>query len=203
MKITIIVLTLSSALYSANLVVKDSNVTVSINETIKEFKAKDSYDFEDGSIICFKNGKGRVIVNESKQLSITSKGCIETRVKEKSSFSNLLSNFKNSFIVSFSNSNESIVNGVSSKGLKNEDGSLVLNVKENQKNLVIYSESSGPLPITLNVKNENGKIIYTILNEEDENTLFVIEKEMAKDGYSIEIVNAFGFSIKKFKVDVQ
>jgi hypothetical protein len=189
-----------SVAFSGTLQIKDDDVELSINTIDKKFKNGDIFDFIDGSNICFKNGKGRVIVNNKFQLTKINKECFQTEVKDNNSFKKIINGFKNSLLVAFSNSNENVVDGVSSKSIKTTNNQKILNIDSTVNNIVIYSESSGPLPITLIVESIDGNIKNKIYNNEDSNSIFIIKTENLHNNDVIKVVNGFGTLIQKFTI---
>ena len=103
--------------------------------------------------------------------------------------------------ISFSNSKEKVLDGVSSKdiNLDNKVETILLNSEQNY--IVITSESSGPLPIILNIKDKEGKIIKSLTNETDTYTNFIVSAKDLEKTYNIERTNGFGIVIKTIKIN--
>ena len=67
-----------SLLFAGNLTVKDSSVTISINGDKYILNEEDEKSFVDGSTICYEEGNGRIIIDNTIQLI---KGTSKNRVK--------------------------------------------------------------------------------------------------------------------------
>lgn len=188
-----------SLLFAGNLTVKDNIVTISINGDKYTLNQKDEKSFIDGSTICYEEGNGRIIIDNSIQLA-SKNNCIQTEIKDASIFKKLVSNLDNSLLVSFSNSKEKVLDGVSSKDINfgNKIETILLNSE--QKYIVISSESSGPLPIILNIKNKDGNTVKSLINKIDTNTNFILNSKDLKDTDLIIISNGFDIVIKTIKI---
>lgn len=86
-----------------------------------------------------------------------------------------------------------------SSGLTNCKGNY--NLYKNDKAVIVKSDKFGPLPVTLLVKDTNGK---TILEEVNGNSLlsqFQIPLKVLQNNFRIEVENAFGDKLmcKNFK----
>ncbi|MCT7586922.1 hypothetical protein [Aliarcobacter butzleri] len=200
MKLIVGILINCSLLFAGNLTVKDSSVTISINGDKYILNEEDEKSFVDGSTICYEEGNGRIIIDNTIQL-INKNNCIQTKIKDTSIFKKLVSNLENSLLVSFSNSKEKVLDGVSSKDINfdNKVETILLNSEQNY--IVITSESSGPLPIILNIKDKEGKIIKSLTNETDTYTNFIVSAKDLEKTYNIEITNGFGIVIKTIKIN--
>jgi len=186
----------TSFLLAGTLIVKDSDVTVSINAKNEILKEGTSKEFLDGSTICYVSGSGRIIVNSSIQLTSKIDQCIQTKISSNNNFKTLLASLKNSLIVSFTNTNEISVDGVSSKGSNDDKSVSIINIDSTIDFLVIESKSSGPLPITLYVLDDNNRAIKKIINKENCDTYFILNISNLKNNYKISIKNGFGIEVK-------
>ena len=156
--------------------------------------------FIDGSTICYEEGNGRIIIDNTIQL-INKNNCIQTKIKDTSIFKKLVSNLENSLLISFSNSKEKVLDGVSSKDINFDNKVETILLNSEQSYIVITSESSGPLPIILNIKDKEGKIIKSLTNETDTYTNFIVSAKDLEKTYNIEITNGFGIVIKTIKIN--
>lgn len=200
MKVIFSLLFISALLFGGNIIVKDGDVNLSINGIDNNLQKDSNIDFLDGSTICYKSGNGRVVVNSNIQLASDSKDCIQTKIKDDDTFKKLLANLKNSFLVSFSNTSETIIDGVSSKGTIVNNKKTDLNISLSKEYLLIQSESSGPLPITLTILDKSNKIVNTIVNENESKSIFILSTNELKNKYIIKINDGFGSTIKQYLI---
>ncbi len=200
MKLLIGVLINCSLLFAGNLIVKDSSVTISINGDRYNLNEEDEKSFIDGSTLCYEEGNGRIIVDNTIQVTNNRNNCIQTKIKDNNIFKKLVSNLQNSLLVSFSNSKEKVLDGVSSKDVSfNKDIKTVF-INSEQKYIVISSESSGPLPIMIKIKDKEGKTIKSLINDLDITTNFIINIEDLKNPDLIIISNGFDIVIRTIKI---
>jgi hypothetical protein len=196
MKLLVSILLSATALFSGHLIVKDNSIDITINEVKYNLREKEKLDFDDGSTLCVVDGKGRIIINGHKQLSIASKNCIQTKVENSSLEDTIFSSLQKALILTFSKTEETFVNGVSSKGNDIDNKKQVIKIKTSKKYIVIRGNSSGPLPITLQILNEKNEIIKKILNEDNQNSIFIINNSSLFNNYHIKILDGFGKIIK-------
>lgn len=200
MKLIFGILISSTLLFSGDLIVKDSDTIISINGDQYTLKENEKKSFLDGSTICYIDGAGRVIVNNSIQLTKKKDSCIQTKSNDTNAFKNLLETFKDSLLVSFSNTEEKVLDGVSSKDIDLKNDEKTINLSSSKNYLIIKSDSSGPLPITLEIKDKKGYLIKKIINENDINTAFIIKTDELEDNNIILITNGFGMKVKELKI---
>jgi hypothetical protein len=195
MKYLIIYVLSMQMLFAFTATVKKDKVTLKINENIKEYKVADVINLNPGDIICFKKGKGRVVLegdNYKKQLSKRTKLCKQLPVSqnEKVNYGNIA---KNTILNVFAKSNEKEIDGISRKGALNcSVNTKTILIDKNNKYIQIQSNNWGPLPIKLSISDKNGTIIDESYNEEDINTSFLIPSDIIPNGgCNIKISNAF------------
>ena len=73
MRILGTILLTSTVLFANSLVVKKSDVTVLLNNVEKSLSKGNTLVLDYGTSICFKSGKGRVVINKRIQLKKTGK----------------------------------------------------------------------------------------------------------------------------------
>jgi len=175
-----------------SLTVRDANVTISINNEEKQLQKDENLTLDEGSIICFKEGKGRVIINRSEQLNAESNGsCVTLALSEDFNLTKWLKNQK--LFAFFSDSIELTTDGVSNRGdtEKEELTQEIYELSSEKKEMVIYSESFGPLPVILTIKDSKDKVIQTFINKESIRTFFRVPVELVDVNYTIQITNRF------------
>jgi len=194
MKKTILCLTLGSFLATANsLTVKDADVNATINSESKVLKKGVTLELKEGSNICFKSGKGRMVINNIRQLSAKSEiSCILLEVKKGFEFTKWVKNKTKTIGMLFVESNEEVKSGVS-KGVDDSNSSQRnYIIPTDKKEMLIYSDSFGPLPVTLSVKDTNGEVVQSFVNEESDKSMFRVGVESVDANYTLEVTNAFG-----------
>lgn len=183
----------TSLLCAFNVEVKQAPVKLLINEENKEFKAGKKFSLNAGDIVCFIDGDGRVsITGETykKQLSKRSKSCrhLPSEEGKPTEYAKVI---KNSVVSMFAKSKETSVDGVSRKSVESDILTAPIYIGTEAKYLAIENSTWGPLPVRLDIVDENGKTIETMINEEDVVTSFILPRSMLKEGYSIKVSNAF------------
>lgn len=199
MKYVFLILAFCSIVFAGNILVKDSQSSISINGILYDLEKDTTKEFVDGSTICYEDGNGRVIINDSIQLSNIEE-CIQTTIKDDSVINNLLEGLKDSILISFSDTNEKIVDGVSSKDVNFENQIETISIEDEQQYIVVQSESSGPLPITLEIKNDKGTTIKKLINNENTQTAFILNTNYMGSNYELTLSNGFGINIKNIRI---
>jgi len=175
------------------LVVKDANVTITINSEEKNLTKDTNVSLEEGSVICFKEGRGRIIINGVKQLSIDSNGSCETlAVSEEFNLTKWLNEKTKGVVALFSDSKEEKGHGVGVRTAKNltiKHGTY--NLADGKKEMVIYSENFGPPPVTLIIKDANKKVVQTFEKEESLKTFFRVPTDLLDVNYTVQVTNGF------------
>ena len=201
-KITLICLVGTTALFSFDGEVKKAPITLLINEESKDFKADDKFTLNAGDIVCFTKGDGRLVIvseNYKKQLSKRNKACKHLPNEDGTSI-DYNQGLKHSVVSIFENSKEKSTNGVSRKSLETETLTVPIYIGDNAKYLAIENSSWGPLPVTLELIDKKGKMIETMINEDDVRTSFILPKNLLKDGYIVKVSNTFGDLLVNSKV---
>jgi len=180
--------------YGYDAEVKKADVTLLVNDAEVSHKAGEKFTLQAGDIVCFKEGKGRVVITGNaykKQISRHTKGCkhLPGDLKEKTDFSQHMTH---RVVALFSKAKEERVTGVSRKAVETaETFNAPIALDSDAKYLAVENENWGPLPVTLEVLDESGKSVESMVNEEDVMTSFILPKGMLKEGYTIKVTNAF------------
>jgi hypothetical protein len=64
-------------------------------------------------------------------------------------------------------------------------------IPTDKKEILIYSESFGPLPVTLMLKDANGSVVGRFVNEESIKSMFRVAVDSVEHNYSLVITNVF------------
>lgn len=205
MKQIIIGTIVTSALFGFNAEVKNASVDLLINDQKKVYKANETFTLNAGDMICFVEGDGRVIIegkNYKKQLSKRTKSCkhIPTEDGKSTSYAQAL---QNSVISIFEKTKEKSVDGVSRQNVESDTLTTPIFIALKAKYIVIENSTWGPLPMTLELLDEKGTIIETMINEEDITTSFILPRSIINDGYVIKVSNAFEETLMNSKIHFQ
>ena len=197
---------LSTVLLSAyNAEVKKDSVSLLINDQAQSYEVGKTFALKAGDLVCFISGEGRVVIKGekySKQLSKRSKSCksLPTGSKETKDYLALASN---RIVEKFGQSQERAVAGVSLKSAKSQTDKNKMIIKNTVKYLVIENDTWGPLPVVVQVIDVEGQVIATETNEEKLITSFVFPISMIKEGYTINVSNAFDEILLKSEIYFQ
>lgn len=198
MKFLLVLLFVTTLIIANSLIVKESDVMISLNNQTKNLKKDDKLILDNGSTICFKSGNGRVIINEDIQLMKV--GSCETIPVPKSFNWNDTFSKVTTYVVTYLNPSEMVKDGVSTKGINDLDDEKDIILENTVDELILYSKDFGPHPITINLKNEKGEIIISVENKNNDITFFKVLSSTLKTGYLIEVLNGFGESILRKKI---
>jgi|GEM_PF-2633522 len=182
-------------LFANNLIVKDANVTLLINGQKIELAKDQNLTLETGTMVCFFKGNGKVIINNIKQLDKNSPDCYQIPVKDNFDIKVFLSSPKNksvsTSISSFTDGSEVVIH----RGAEAADGipkPVLVTVSSSDKEVIIYDESFGPLPVTLSIKKSDGTMVKEVVNEDNLKTFFRVPTAYLENNSKIEVTNAFG-----------
>ena len=196
-KIILFLILAISFLYANQLTVKDGDVTLLING--QEFNVPKDHNLtlEPGTMICFIEGKGTAVINNTVKLNSKNPECYQVSLENDTDIETLLSSIGDEAVVATEQkkgpaSSRSIESSKVSKG--------VILLPPSKKEVVIYGESYGPLPVTLSVKKSDGTVIKEIVNEESTKTLFRVPTSYLDNDSKIEVTNAFGDTLVDKKV---
>ncbi|WP_419770298.1 MAG: hypothetical protein ACNI3C_00450 [Candidatus Marinarcus sp.] len=180
------------SLMASELVVKKSDVKISVNGEIKSLSKDASLNLEDGSSVCFLEGEGKVIINKHKQLTKKSKKCYSTPLPEGFKIEDFVEGLTNSAKVALITGELKVKNGVSTKSIQtSQTVTGNYEITSEQKEIIVYNELYGPLPVTLKIIDKDKNIVQEFINEENTVTLFRIPTNILKENYNILITNAF------------
>ena len=151
-----------------------------------------------GTMVCFVKGTGKAIINDKIELSSKKPGCYQIPPDNNTSIDRLLSSAKDDAVISVQKKISGETRGIES--MATEKGQIAL--PPSKKEVIIYSEQYGPLPVTLSVKNPDGKVVTSVVNENSDKTLFRVPAALLQNDSKIEISNAFGDKLVDKKVSV-
>ncbi len=199
MKIKIMLFLILSVtfLLASHLTVKDGDVTLLMNG--QEFTVPEDQNLtvKPGTMICFVNGSGTVIINDKIKLSSKNPECYQAPLDDDTDIKTLLSSIEDEAIISVEQE-EAPGSSRGIEALKVIKG--IISLPPSKKEVVIYGESYGPLPVTLSIKKPDGTVIKEVVNEESDKTLFRIPAKYLENDSKIEVTNAFGDKLVDKKV---
>lgn len=185
-------LTLGVSLFSSQLVVENAGVKISINGDIKELSKDDSLELSPATSICFLEGEGKIIIDKRKQLTNKSKKCYTTAVPKDFKIEDFVEGLTNSAKVALITGELKVKNGVSTKSIQtSQTVTGNYEITSEQKEIIVYNELYGPLPVTLKIFDKDKNIVQEFINEENIVTLFRIPTNILEENYNILITNAF------------
>lgn len=177
----------STFMFANSLVIKNGDVLISLNNVEKSLKDNQSLALDFGSTVCFKSGEGRVLINDKIQLKKPNK-CYLVPTPKEFDIKEFVSQKTEPILLTKIDSTEKVKSGVSTKGTNDlEDGKDI--VLKGNEDLVIYSDMFGPLPVTVNLKDEKGNILMSVENEDSDITLFKVAGNTVKNGYRVEVLS--------------
>lgn len=195
MKIAHIILFSINILFANSLIVKDANVTLLINGQQIELAKDHNLTLDAGTMVCFFKGNGSVIINDTKELNKNTPDCYQIPVKNDFDIKVFLSSPKNKSIstpIDFSTENGEVIihrGAVASDGVPEP---AIITVSSSDKEVVIYDESFGPLPVTLSIKQPDGTMLKEVVNEDNIKTFFRVPTVYLANNSKMEVTNAFG-----------
>lgn len=192
----------SMALFGAEAVVKKADVTLLVNDVEKHYEAGKKFHLDGGDIVCFKEGKGRVVITADgwrKQISSHTKGCKHLPVSGEEE-SHLASHTAQKVIALFSKAEEEQVAGVSRKSSETQVITKPILLTKDTKYILIENDTWGPLPVTLTIYDEKKQTVENMANNEDILTSFVVPRAMLKKNYLLRVTNSFGDVLLESKV---
>jgi len=205
-KIISLALVATVAIFAFDAEVKKGSVSLQINEKDFSYDAGKTFSLQAGDLICFISGDGRVVIKGdkySKQISKRSKSCkrLPTVGSNKQDYLSLVGG---KIAAKFGKTKETTVAGVSTRSTTtSETLTTPLILKKENKYLVLENDKWGPLPVSIKILNKKGEVIATEVNEEDVLTSFVFSCSVLKDGYRVEVVNAFDEALVKSVIEMK
>ncbi len=194
----ILLLVLSfTILLASHLTVKDGDVTLLINGQEFEVPEDHNLTLKPGTMVCYVKGGGTAIIDGKIKLNSKNPECYQSPLDSKTDTKKLLSSIGDEAVISTEREKApSSTRGLEAKMV--DKGTISL--PPSKKEVVIYGESYGPLPVTLSIKRSDGTIIKEIVNEESAKTLFRIPTSYLDNGSKIEVTNAFGDKLVDKKI---
>jgi len=205
-KIVSLALVTTVALFAFDAEVKKGSVSLLVNDKDISYELGKTFPLQAGDLVCFVSGEGRVVIKGdkySKQISKRSKSCKRLPMKsaDKKDYLALVSD---KIVAKFGKTKETAVAGVSTRSTTtSETLTTPLTLKKDNKYLILENDKWGPLPVTIEIHNEKGEVIATDVNEEDVLTSFIFSRNVLKDGYTVEVVNAFDEALVKSTIDMK
>lgn len=197
-------LTLSIFAFEAE--VKKENVSLLINDRTKTYDTGSKFSLKGGDLVCFVSGNGRVVIKGdkySKQLSRHSTGCKRLPVANKEQ-KDYLALVNERLVEHFGEAQETAVSGVSTRSVSTaETVTETLKIPHDVKYVIVGNDTWGPLPVTVKVLDGKGEVIASETNEEELVTSFVFPTSVFKEGYMVEVSNAFDELVLKSSVHFQ
>ena len=200
MRILWILFIFINVLFANSLMVKEGDVKLLINGQTVEVKKDQNLTLEEGSMVCFLSGDGKVIIGD-KQLDNKTRDCYQLPIKENFDIDAFMSSSKNSIAVL---SKEEVSESRGTKGIDDSSSEVEeLALSESDKEVIIYNETYGPLPVTLNIKKPDGTTVKEVVNEENTKTFFRVPASYLENNSKIEITNAFGDTLLNKQVIIK
>ncbi len=192
----------TTALFAFDVEVKKAPVSLLINEQSKDLKVGGKFTLNSGDLVCFIKGEGRVVIlgkSYKKQLSSRSKSCkhLPNEDGKTVGYTQVL---KYNVVSMFEKSKEKSVDGVSRKSLESDTFTAPTSMGIDSQYLAVENSTWGPLPIMLELLDNKGVVMETMINEEDIITSFILPRDMLKNVYSIKVSNAFGDILVNSKI---
>jgi len=184
-------------LFANHLTVKGGDATVLINGQEFNIPKDHNLTVKSGTMICFVKGAGTVIIDKKIKLNSKNPECYQTPLESDADIKSLLSSIENDAVISTKQKKAP----ASSRGIETTKAVTgTISLPPSKKEVVIYGESYGPLPVTLSIKKPDGTVIKEIVNEESSRTLFRIPTSYLHNDSKIEVTNAFGDKLLDKKV---
>ncbi|NEW61003.1 hypothetical protein GSY74_06865, partial [Sulfurovum sp. bin170] len=190
MKSLMVLLVMVEFMVANSLVVKDANVTITIDKKVYELQKGDKADLEQNSTVCFKGGDGRVIIDEQLQLSSESnETCSHLKMKKSFDFKAWFKKHIKVVALLFTDSKEQTKLAVTRKGGESETAKGTMVLKASDEYFVIENKTWIIYPITLEIINNKNKVIYKETSEED-SIIFIVPRNKLETGYKIKVYNS-------------
>jgi esterase/lipase superfamily enzyme len=175
-------------LFSSTLIVEKADVLLLINGQEFTIPKDQNLTLKPGTMVCFLKGNGNVIIDSTIKLNQKNPECYQIPI-DNINIDKILTLEKKHAVISTQKIEKSS-NNRAAEEIQTETGEII--IPSSKKELIIYGEQYGTLPITLNIKDPNGKVIRSITNEENEKSLFRVPTAYLKNGSNIEISNGLG-----------
>lgn len=191
-------------LFANQLTVKGGDATLLING--QEFNVPEDYNLtlKPGTMVCFVKGSGKVIIDGKKELDHKTKECYQVPVGEDFDIKHFLSTSEDKAVVETAATSASAKDDSIHRGIAHTDDGLqipgAVTITPSDKEVIIYDENYGPLPVTLSIKKADGTLVQKMVNEESIKTFFRIPVSQLDNNTKIEVTNAFGDKLLEKKV---
>ncbi len=204
MKIIWLILFSVTTLFANNLIVKDGDVTLLINSQIMKLQKDNKLNLDAGVMVCFVVGEGSVVVDNKKRLDSKTKGCYQIPVDDDFDIEKFLSTTENRVIILPKKGSDENVTNIhrDSTILLSSEMSGRISISSSDKEVIVYDETYGPLPVTLSIKKPNGTMMTQIINEDNPKTFFRVPTSYLTHDSNIEVTNAFGDKLLDKKVSL-
>jgi len=201
-RIFLIWLSVLHMLFAGSLLVTEGDVKLLINGETIDVKKDQNMTLEEGSMVCFLEGKGTVLIDKKKVLDKKTHECYQLPISEDFDIDGFMSSKQHS--VAVLEKEEEAAGSRGTKGISAvpaDEEELVLS--KTDKEVIIYNENYGPLPVTLNIKKQDGTTVREFVNEENSKTFFRIPASYLEENAKIEVTNAFGDTLLNKKVEIK
>lgn len=198
MKIIWLILLSINILFANHLTVKEGDVTLLINNNVVNVPKDQNLTLNPGTMVCFIKGTGKVFIDNQMQLNSKEKGCYQIPVGDDFDIKKLLSSSEDNVIVTSQKGSPSGTRAGSTSASSGPEEEIV--ISSSAKEVIVYDESYGPLPVTLSIKKSDGTTMKDMVNEDSSKTFFRIPAEYLDNGSKIEVTNAFGDKLLDKKV---
>ena len=199
MKKLLILGVIVSSLFANELVVKKADVNISIGSQQLSLKNGEKLSLNEGDTVCYQSGKGRIVINGTKQLSKRTASCYTLPLPEGFDAKHYANEAAELVSVSFIRSKESVQDGASTKSIAGFDNDDLL-LKKEAKEFVFISDELGPHPVIVNIKNQKGEVVFSMINEESDITLMKVDAGMIQDGYILNVLDGFNGELMTKKI---
>ncbi|MEA2049004.1 MAG: alpha/beta hydrolase [Campylobacterota bacterium] len=200
MKILWLILLSINILFANHLIVKEGDVTLLINNNEVNVPKDHNLTLNPGTMVCFLKGSGKVFIDKKLQLSNKEKGCYQIPVGDDFNIKKLALSSEDDVMVTSKKESTSGTRGVNTSLSTGSEEEVI--ISSSSKEVIIYDESYGPLPVTLSIKKSDGTTMKDIVNEDSAKTFFRIPAGYLDNGSKIEVTNAFGDKLLDKKVGV-
>jgi len=207
MKKIIVLSTLSTLMllaYEAE--VKKADVTLLINQEAKEYKVGSKIALNQKDVVCFQSGKGKVLITGKdgykKQLSKRVKSCKILPGDANATNGSLVDGIKNGVLSFVATAKEEAKAGASRKGSETKIFTKDIEVDSKSKYALIIN-NKWALPVKMKIVNKDGKAIDTMVNEDEDTTLFALSIAELKSGYTIKVIDGWNKVVINSKVKLK
>lgn len=201
--IGLVLTVLVSVVFANSLLVKEGDVRVEIDLKEYNLTKDDKQELKAGAKVCVKDGNGTVLINNEVVLSNDiNNSCVEIAKKKKFNFKEWFEKHKKVVLALFSEEKEQTKLAVTRKGGEAETAIGTISLKSSDEYLVIKNDTWSPNPITLKVLDGNGNVVHKDIHEEGDTALFIVSREVLRDGYRVLVSDGFAGLVVDVEVKV-